>query len=84
MGAWSDIMESMMTGEDTMHSEEATWQCTPRWHPASWIGYRWRKRMVHGYDPDWEYRTNRQHARWVLAMQFNNGDLGSEHHVSKQ
>lgn len=54
------------------------WRQTPKWHWRYWIGYRMRKRNEERYDPHWEYRTYRQHARWVLAMTAGGGDLGSE------
>jgi hypothetical protein len=73
-----------MPGPSTWHA--STWEPVPRWHPAYWVGYRWRKDAGYGqpYEPAWEYQTNRQRARQHLAVAFGDGDLGSKHHVSQQ
>lgn len=69
-----------------MHSEDdgryGPWETTPRWHWRYWVGYRMRRYISDhpwGYHDDrWEYMTFGQYTRWLFAMKFNNGDLGSE------
>jgi hypothetical protein len=73
-----------MEGVAAQAYKPAQWEMTPKWHPRYWIGHRWRKVAGIGYDPDWDYQTNKQRAHQILREQFDGSKQSGVHGASRQ